>query len=277
MRKRGVLAMVTFLLGAFVLASGCGEHKTDVRSGTRTVDARGNVVVENIRTLQVPDEAVIGYHVTTITIPPTDLEGVATLYARAQEHITSGETSSALKRLERLLTVVPSYRDAVEQRDAIKKGKAAKPDPGWLPGPKTEGFDLSGKAGQNADSLLRWMPDRIGGFAAGKPVANSLTAIRDYAPLAGSPARILAIVAERYESPGEANAALETLVKRRYPKSSANLAINGHDVYFGTDSYNLGVVAFTSGTVMVAVEAAPTAGSPAGLREILTAVAKQLS
>lgn len=276
MKKSGVLALVTFLLGAVVLASGCGERKTEVQSGTRTVDARGSVVVENIQTLQVPDEMAIGYRVTTITIPPTDLEGAATLYARAQEHITSGETSSALKRLERLLTVVPSYRDAIEQRDAIRKGKAAKPDPGWLPGPKTEGFDLSGKAGQNADSLLRWVPDHIEGFTAGKPVANSLTALRDYAPAAGSPARILAIVAERYESPSEANAGLETLVKRRYPKSSTNLAVNGHDVYFGTDSYNLGVVAFTSGPVMIAVQAAPTAGSPAGLQKILTAVVKQL-
>ena len=265
MKKIGVLAMAMLLLGALVLASGCGERKTDVQTGTRTLDSRGNVLVESIRTLQVPAETAIGYRVKTVTVSPTDLEGVATLYARAQQHITSGETSSALKRLDQLLTVVPDYRDATAQRDAIKKGAAPKADPGWLPGPKATGAALSGKEGPNAGSLLRWMPDRIGGFSAGKPVVNSLTAMRDYAPAAGSSARILAIVAEQYASPGEASAALEALVKRRYPRSTANFAINDHDVYFGTDGRNLGVAAFTSGTVMVAVEAAPAMGSPAGL------------
>jgi hypothetical protein len=276
MMKSGVRVMLALVLGALALASGCGDHKTDVQTGTRTVDARGNVVIERIRTLQVPAETAIGYHVTTMTIPPFDLEGVATLYARAQEHITSSETSMALKRLERLLKVVPDYRNAVGQRDAIRRGASVKADPGWLPGPKTDGFALSGKQGQNAGSLLRWMPDRLEGFAAGKPVANSLTALRDYAPATASPARVLAIVAEQYSSPGEASASLEALVKRRYPKSSASVPVNGHDVYFGTDGSNLGVVAFTSGSVMVAVEAAPTAGSPAGLQATLIAVARQL-
>lgn len=276
MSKFGILATVTLLLATLAISPGC-QRTVDVQTGTRTVDAQGNVISENIRTLRVPADKAGEYRVVTITQGEASADSIAALYAQAQKDIASGETTSALKKLEQVLSLTSDYRQAKTQRDAIKQGKKPTPDTDKPPSnSKSTTTTSPGQQPQTAGSLLSWTPDTITGFTAGKPLVDSLTCTREYKPKSGSPAQSLVIVAEQFRTADEAKLALKSQVKQRYPKDVDSVSVHGHDTYFGTDGKRFAVMAFTSGSVMVAVEASPDSGSPSAMKSLLTAAVKQL-
>jgi hypothetical protein len=276
MRRFGVLATVALLLGVLMLAPGC-QRTVEVQTGTRTVDAQGHVISENIHTLRVPADKAGDYRVVTITQRASSADSIAALYAQAQKDITSGETTSALKKLEQVLSLTKDYRQAKSQRDAIKQGKKATPDTSKpASGSKTTPTTPPSQQEQTAGSLLQWTPDAMSGFTAGKPMVDALTCTRDYTPKAGSSAQSLVIVAEQFRTADAAKAALKSQVKLRYPKDSDSATVHGHDTYFGTDGKSFAVMAFVSGSVMVAAEVSPDSGSPSGLKSLVTGVVKQL-
>lgn len=276
MRRFGILATVMFLLATLAAAPGC-QRTVDVQTGTRTVDAQGNVISENIRTLKVPADKAGEYRVVTIVQRDASSDSIAALYAQAQKDIASGETTSALKKLEQVLSLTKDYRQAKNQRDAIKQGKKVTPDTDKPPsGSKTATATSPGQQAQTAGSLLRWTPDSMTGFTAGKPLVDSLTCTRDYKPNSGSAAQSMVIVAEQFRTADEAKAALKSQVKQRYPKDADSASVHGHDTYFGTDGKRFAVMAFASGSVMVAVEVSPDSGSPSAMKSLLTSAVKQL-
>lgn len=275
MRKTSTLAIAVLLVSALALAGAC-QRMVDVQTGTRTVDAQGKVISENIRTIKVPADKAGEYRVVTITQRALNADSIASLYAQAQKDIMSGETTSALKKLEQLLSFTSDYRQAKKQREAIKQGKKVSPDTDKPPSSSSTTTKTPGQQAQTAGSLLRWTPDTLSGFTAAQPLVDSLTCTREYRPKSGSDAESLVIVAEQFRTADEAKLALKSQVKQRYPKNAETISVNGHEAYFGSDGKRFAVIAFTSGTAMVAVEASPDSGSPSGLKSLLTGVVKQL-
>jgi hypothetical protein len=256
------------------------QRTVEVQTGTRTVDAQGNVISQDIRTVRVPADKAGAYRVVTITQAPSKADKVASLYAQAQQAISGGNLKLAEKTLNELLAIVPEYRSAKKQRDAIKKGQKVSADTGASkPATSTAGGKSGGSSGQPAEvagSLLQWVPDNLSGFTASKANADSLSVSREYRPGSGNSAASLVIVAEQFRTSAEAQSALTTQVKQRYPKNADTSKVHGHDVYFGTDGKSFAVMAFASGAAMVAIEASPDSGSPAGMSSALAKVVGQL-
>lgn len=275
MRRFSILATVALLLWTLAFAAGC-QRTVEVQTGTRTVDAQGKVISENIRTIRVPADKAGEYRVVTITQREEGPGSIAALYAQAQKDIASGETTSAIEKLDKILKLTPDYRQAKTQRDALKQGKKATPDTGGQPGGSKTTPPPPGQQEQTAGSLLRWVPDNLSGFTALSPAVDSLTCTREYKPKAGSDAESLVIAVEQFRTADAAKLALKSQVKQRYPKSANAATIHGHDTYYGTDGKRFAVLAFTSGSVMVAVEASSDTGSPSGLESLLVGVVKQL-
>ncbi len=117
---------------------------------------------------------------------------------------------------------------------------------------------------------------RLAGFTAAKAAVDPLSVSREYRPGSGNPAQSLVIVAEQFRTSADAKRALSANVKQRYPKNASSSKINGHTVYFGTDGRRFAVIGFTSGAVMVALEASPDSGSPSTMKSVLEKALKQL-
>jgi hypothetical protein len=269
------IGVVVALLAALVGGAAC-QRMVDVQVGTRTVDAQGNVLSQDVRTLRVPADQAGSYHVVTITRPDIQAQ-LAALYADAQKAIAGGDLTLAKAKLDQVLKLNSNYRSAKAQLDAIKAGK--KPAPDTTTEPKTTKPTTppaSGEPTAVAGSLLRWVPDKMSGFSAQKPSVDSLSVSREYLPASGSSAQSLVVVAEQFRTATDAKNALATDVKNHYPKSAASLKVHGHDVYFGTDGRDFAAIAFTSGSVMIAAEASPESGSPSQLKSLLENVVDQL-
>ena len=267
----GVVAALLAVLGA---GSAC-QRMVDVQVGTRTVDAQGRLISQDIRTIRVPADKAGSYHVITITRPDTQVR-IAALYADAQKALTDGDVTLAKAKLDELLTLTTDYRSAKTQRDAITAGKKVAPDTSAPKPNKPTPTPPSGEPTAVAGSLMTWVPDKVSGFSAEKPTADVLSVSREYAPASGSSAQTLVIVAEQFRTSADAKSALTSEVKNRYPKNSASLTVHGHAAYFGTDGRRFAVIAFTSGAVMVAAEASPESGSPSQLKSLLEKVVEQL-
>jgi hypothetical protein len=273
----GLAAML--MLAVLVLTPAC-QRTVEVQTGTRTIDAQGHVISEDVRTVRVPADKASAYRVVTITQPSSNADKFASLYAEAQKAIEGGNLKLAQMKLKELLALTPDYQSAKTQLEAIKKGEKVSPDPkASKPATATSGGGASGGSGEPAEvagSLLQWVPDKLSGFTAAATSADALSVSREYRPGSGNAAASLVIVAEQFRTSAEAKAALTTQVKQRYPKNADSSTVHGHDTYFGTDGKSFAVMAFTSGAVMVAVEASPDSGSPSGMSPALAKVVGQL-
>lgn len=276
----GLAAML--VLAVLVVTPAC-QRTVEVQTGTRTVDSQGHVISEDIRTVRVPADKASAYRVVTITQPASNADTFSSLYAEAQKAIEGGSLKLAETKLTELLALTSDYQMAKSQLDAIKKGEKVSADPKaskagtTAPGstPKTAPGG-SGQPVEVAGSLLQWVPDTISGFTAAKPSADALSISREYKPGSGNAAASLVIVAEQFRTSAEAKSALASQVQRRYPKNANSSTVHGHDTYFGTDGKSFAVMGFTSGAVMVAVEASPDSGSPSALSSALAKVVGQL-
>lgn len=269
------LAIAVMLVASLGLATGC-KRTIEVQTGTRIVDSQGRVISEDIKTVRVPPETASAYRIVTITQPDTATE-VASNYNQAQSAIVAGNMALAKELLGKVVAQDPTYRSAKKQLDTINAGKKPAPDKTAPSAPTTSTTPppASTTPTATAGGLVRWIPDTVTGFTAQKAAIDPLSVSRQYTPAAGSPAASLVIYAEQFRSSAEAKRALSSQVKQRYTRNSSGQTINGHTVYFGTSS-GFAAMGFTSGAVMVAIEAAPASGSEEGLKSTLAAVAKNL-
>lgn len=278
--KRASTLMVTMVLVAtLAFASGC-QKMVDVQTGTRTVDSQGRVISEDIRTVRVPQETAGAYRINTITQEDTASAQLAALYGAAQTAIAAGDLKTAATKLAEVIAISPTYRNAQKQSDAIAKGEKVTPDttpsepatsttkPTPAPGTKPPA--------EISSALLRWMPDSLDGFTAETAAVDPLSVSRQYVPGSGNPAKTFVIVAEQFRTSAEAKRALEVNVKARYSKNTDSLKVGGRTVYFGTDGSQFAVIGFTSGPVMVALEASPDSGAPSTMKSVLVDALKQL-
>jgi hypothetical protein len=269
----GVLA----LLVALASAPAC-QRMVEVQNGTRTVDSQGRVVSENIHTVRVAADRAGAYRVTTIVLDAATEARLAGLYAQAQAAIAAGDVSLAQTKLSEIILITPDYRDAKQQSDAIKGGKKVVADStGGAPTPPKSGTPTASTPPAEASSaLVSWTPDNLTGFVAAKPTVDPLSVSREYTPGSGNPAKSLVVAADQYRTSTDAKSALEVNVKQRYPKNASSLTVHGHTVYFGTDGHRFAVMGFTSGAVVVALEAEPDSGSPSAMKATLEKVVGQL-
>ena len=278
MRRLVRIVMALAIVAVLGTATAC-QRTVEVQTGTRIVDSSGRVISEDIKTLRVPPATAGAYRINTIVQPDeTAQPQVAALYAEAQAAIGAGNLTLAQSKLDAVIALEPAYGKAKAQSDAIKAGKKVTPDttPAKPSTPTTSAKPPAKPSVDIASKLLAWMPDSLDGFTAVKPLVDPLSASRAYTPKSGNPAKSLVIVAEQYRSSADAKRALTVDVKRRYVKNASTSNINGHSVYFGTDGRDFAVVGFTSGAVMVALEASPDSGSPTTMKSVLEKALKQL-
>jgi len=281
MKRIGSFLALTALAAALLTSSGC-QKKVDVQTGTRTVCAYGEVVSTDVKTISVPADKVRAYRVVTKTVTCDRHGKLEALYAAAQSDIVKGDLTAAKAKLTQIIAIDSAFRQAQEQLSAIAAGKKPKSDAaggGTSTGSKptsstaTPGDD---KPTGPALSMLRWAPDKLTGFTAGTPGVDAMVVSRQYAPQSGSNVVSLVIVVEQFRSPEYAKAAFDTLVKGGYSRDAAQLTINGHNVYYGTDGRGYAVASFTDGAVLVQAEMASKPGAQATLKDPLIAVLKQL-
>ena len=279
MKRFSRLVMALALVATLGLASAC-QRTVEVQTGTRIVDEQGRVISEDIKTVRVPQATAGAYRVNTIVQPAAPSTQVASLYAEAQSAIAAGDLKLAEKKLAAVIAISPTYGNAKKQADAIKAGKKVSPDtkpPESATATSTPKPPAPTKPpADTASKLLRWMPDALEGFTAAKAAVDPLSASREYKPASGNPAARLVIVAEQFRTSADAKRALAVDVKQRYPNDANSSQVHGHPIYFGTDGRDFAVIGFTSGAMMVALEASPDSGSPVEMKAVLEKALGQL-
>jgi hypothetical protein len=274
MKRLGKFAIALALVASLGLVSAC-QRMVDVQNGTRIVDAQGNTVSEDITVVHVPADKAGAYRVNVITQEATGTTMLAGLYADAQKAIGAGDLKLAQSKLKEIIAIQPSYRLAKKQSDAITAGQKVAPDT-TSPAPTPAKPKPTTPPAEAPTALSVWTPDVIAGFSAAKAAIDPLSVSREYAPGSGNPAKSLVIVAEQFRTSADAQAALGVDVKQRYPHNVGSFTVKGHTVYFGTDGKRFAAAGFTSGAVMVAVEASPDSGSPSAMKAALEKVIGQL-
>jgi len=290
--KRLVMALLAVSLSFAVVASAGCQKKVDVTSGTRTICTYGEVISEDVDTIKVPADKAGGYRVAAVTRTCDRHRKLETLYAAAQLDITKNDLIAARAKLAQIVTSDGGFKRAqqqLEQIDAKKKpapdtggaqattkpGTGSKPTtsaPGPAPVPSPGGTNPTGPV----ESLLRWAPTSLTGYAGTPPVLDATSMSRQYRPGATSKTASLVIAAEQFRDATSAKNALGSQVKTHYSRDASTVSVNGHSAYFGTDGRRFAVLSFTDGTVMVVVEMAQAPDQQAGLRDELVAVVKQL-
>lgn len=284
--KRYAAVLIAGSLAAALLVPGC-QRTVEVQTGTRTVCTAGELVSEDIKTIEVPLKDAVNYRVKTVTITCDTHSGLSKLYSEAQAAIAAGDLATAKDKLAQVVASNPAYRQAKQQLDEINAGKKPAPDTGG-----GSGGDAGGSSGAGGGSaaptgsatptataptaLTGWIPGTLSGWTAQKPTVDALSVAREYVPSGSSPAINLVIVAEQFSSEADAKKSIDQVVRARYGKDAANLTVNGHAAYFGTDGRSFAVIAFPAGKVMVALEMAAKSGAPKALRPQLEAAARQL-
>lgn len=285
MRRFSAVVLVMALALAGLGAQGC-QRTVKVRSGVRVMCTEGHVISDSIKTIEVPAAKAGDYTVVNETRTCDKHSKLADLYAAAQEAITKGDLKSASEKLKQVVAEEPTYRKAKTQLDTIVAGKTPTPDTG-TPGTNNNGGGTTPPPPNTPDpatnptetttgALTIWIPGTLSGWTAKGPSVDPLTVARQYLPSGGSKAVSLVIVAEQYSTETAAKAGLATKVKQAYAKDAATFTINGHSAYFGTDGRRFGVLGFTAGPVMVALEADGKSDTPKELRGLLEDAAKQL-
>jgi hypothetical protein len=279
MRRFTSTLVVAAMAVALLTGTGC-QKKIEVQSGTRTVCTYGEVVSNDVKTVSVAADKAGGYRVRTVTVTCDRHKKLEALYAEAQKDIASGDLKAAKLKLTQVLASDSAFRSAREQLRAINSGKKPTPDTGSKPD-TSKPTTSTPKPGDDQptgpiQSMMKWAPDTITGFAASKTKADSMSLSRQYVPAAGSKAVALVIVAEQFRDAAAANAALKTQVKLPYSNGASTVTVNKHSVYIGTDSTRYAILAFTQGAVLVQVEMASKPGAQTGLKDALIAVGKQL-
>ena len=300
--KRLVMALLAVSLSLAVVASAGCQKKVDVKSGTLTICTYGEVISEDVATIKIPADKAGGYRVTTVTRTCDRHRKLEALYAAAQLDIIKNDLAAARTKLAQIVASDAGFRRAGQQLKQIDARKKPTPDtggtqittkpgtgsrpttsaptPGSAPAPGPAPAPVPAPGGTNptgpVESLLKWAPASLTGYAGTQPVLDATSMSRQYRPSATSKTASLVIAAEQFRDATAAKNALSSQVKSHYSRDESTVSVNGHSAYFGTDGRRFAVLSFTDGAVMVVVEMAQAPDQQAGLRDELVAVVNQL-
>ena len=280
MKRFSRLVMALALVATLGLASAC-QRTVEVQTGTRIVDEQGRVISEDIKTIRVPQETAGAYRsqhdrparraqpAGRVTLrrsperhrsrrPQARRRRSSPRSSRSRPPTATPRSKPTPSRPARRSRRTPSRRNLRLQR--------AHPSPPRLPSLRRT----------PPPSCCGGLPDALEGFTAAKAAVDPLSASREYKPASGNPAARLVIVAEQFRTSADAKRALAVDVKQRYPNDANSSQVHGHPVYFGTDGRDFAVIGFTSGAMMVALEASPDSGSPVEMKAVLEKALGQL-
>ncbi len=276
--RRPLLAVLALVLALSAGSlAGC-QRKVEVQTGERVMCTYGHEVSDSVRTIEVPSKDAAKYRVKEKTIVCDKHRKLEALYAQAQSALAAGDLTTAKEKLAAVVAGDAGFKSAASQLDAINAGKSPTSDKGSSGSGGTKNPTSTPDPGVTPNgALAAWVPDAITGYTARKAANDALSVTRQYLPAGNADVVQLVISAEQFRTGADAQKALTSQVKQRYPKDAATFKVNGHDVYFGTDGRRFAVVGFTDASVMVAVEmAAVKSGSPDSLKSAITEVVKQL-
>jgi len=233
------------------------SQTVSVRAGEIVECTYGHIVSEDIETVEVPQRDASNYSVTTRQIVCADHLRAQTLYDEAQEALEKADLKKAEKKLEEVLAIDSSFKQAKSQLAQINSGKKPQADgssndsSGDSNGKTVEKPDTPGddKPSGPVASLAAWMPDALSGYKAEKAIADVFSISRDYTPASDTNVRVLVIAAEQYGSDDMAKSALEKSV--RLPYNGKAIKVGKRSGYLGTNGDDVAVLGITDGAVRI--------------------------
>lgn len=276
--KRFISVLSIALLAVTLASTGC-QRMVSVRTGTIVNCSYGHRISSSVHSVRVPADKAGDYRIKTITRVCAKHRKLEALYAQAQAAIAAGDLMTAERLLATVVSTQPSFHNAKVQLDTIKSGGKPSADSTVSAQPTPSSPATSSTPGDGTDTpaagLLDWAPDTLTGFSASKPSIDAFAVSREYVP-ADKSLLGLVIVAEQYRDSAAAGSALERDVRAHYSRNATKVTINGHSVYLGTDGRRFAVGAFTSNSMMVAVELSVRSGDPSGALDTVRGIVKQL-
>ena len=268
---------VALVLALPTALAGC-KRKVTVTTGEIVICTAGEIIEDNTEEIEVPEDEVADYSVTTRVITCETHSSLASLYDEAQAAIAAGDLATARERLATIVESDPGYRKAKDQLDAIDAGSTPEVDDGEATG--GTGDTTTGDTGDTDEptgpvaSLTTYVPDAIDGYVAQGIIADAGSLSRRYLPNASS-ADQLVIEVEQQVSAAAAEATLGALLNS-YPEAQTETTIAGHRVVAGS-SGQYAIAVFTDGALVIAVELHSSGASGAGLIDAALAVVQSIS
>ena len=269
-----LLTSVILALVVAVATAGCSEKTVTVQSGEKVVCTYGETISITERMVDVPESEAGDYKINVKTITCAYHRKLAALYAAAQKALTDGDLKAAKESLTQVVALDAAFRKAAEQIKAIDAGQTPPADTTAPP---------SGTGGSGSDlpeapvaSLAAWVPDTLAGYTAQPIIVDPIALTREYLPTSKGAITVVVVVVEQYPSATVAkNRTVETIA-RAYSADRTSLTVEGRKLEFGTDGGKFAAIAWNEGSIGVAIEAASSGKSAAGLKAELSSIAAAL-
>lgn len=298
--------LVSFLLGALVVAPGCSKKMVTVETGEIVLCTEGEIISNTVEEIEVPADEV-GDHGVTTRVETCDLHlKLQALYDDAQDLIRAGDLEGAKKKLAEIEGLSPGYRNVAAQLEGIEDGTIVADSGGSSTGGGTGGTtdgDTDGAADGDADgnadddpggneppgdtpgddnptgpimNLIAYVPDTLPGFVGQSLITDPFVLTRNYLPTSSGDIDALVIVVEQFKDASAAQAAIDESIAPSYPTAGSTVTVAGAKAYFGANQ-SVGIVAFTNGAVMIAVEGATMDGKGSDLKDSLLEICEVIA
>ena len=270
-----VLLAIVLVLALAVTLGGC-KRKVTVTTGEITICTAGEIIEDNTEEIEVPEDEVGEYGVTTTVITCETHGSLGTLYDEAQRAIASGDLTTARERLATIVESDPTYRKAKEQLAAIDAGETPAVDAGNASAGGTTQPGDSGTSEPTGPvvSLVGYVPDTIDGYVAQGILADAASLSRQYIPQAATANQLVIEVEQRVDA--DAAKAQQAVIAGQYPDNATSREIDGKTVVAGAKGQYAAAV-FTDGPLTVIVELHATGASGADLIDAVFAVVESIT
>lgn len=269
------LLTLTLVLALAVTLGGC-KRKVTVTTGEIVICTAGEIIEDNTKEIEVPEDEVDQYGVTTKVITCEAHGAIGTLYDEAQRAIAAGDLTTARERLATVLATDPTYRKAKEQLDAIDAGQTPAVDAGDDSAGETTTPGDTGTEEPTGPvvSLVKYVPDVIEGYTAQGILADAASLSRLYVPGSSASDQLVIEVEQRVD--GDAANAQQAVIAGEYPEGATSKTIGGKTVVAGARG-EFAAAVFVDGSLTIIVELHSTGSSGADLIEAAFAVVESIA
>lgn len=262
-KKTLVVMLALALVVALVVSLGGCQRKVKVLTGEIVVCTAGEILEDSTEEIEVPEDDLADYGVTTKVTTCDRHSDLAELYEAAQKAIAVGDLVTARERLETLVERDPAYRNAKQQLAEIDKGATPQTDSGEQA--SNDGETPAGETPADTPppqgpvvSLMKYVPDSLTGYVAQGILADPASLSRQYLPVGGNASQLVIEVEQRVDV-GAATSEQQRIVGA-YPQSQGTRTINGRTVMTGANG-PYAIAVFTDGAITVAVELHGSSGA----------------
>lgn len=277
MRKTLTGAIVLLLVVALSFAlTGC-QRKVTITTGEIVICTAGEIVEDNTEEIEVPQNEVMDYGVTTTVITCDEHGDLASLYRQAQDAIEAGDMNKARELLATIVAADPSYRQAKSQLDAIDANQKPTADNGGTTvdnGDATPTDPGTEEPVGPVASLTKYVPDSIEGYVAQGITADPASLARQYLPTGGTATQLIIEVEQRVSA--EVATQQQAVIIGDYPSNNTSKTIAGKNVVAGVRGPYVAAV-FTDGPLTVIVELHSSGSTGADLLEAAFAVVESIT